>query len=229
MQSSKQIDFLPIREALRMMRHGFRRSGRVVKRASRSVGGYMPFPRFAETVFSEFEVAAKDVDRVTSSLGRKFLHGATADRKPHKDAFSNRDENELGSVAYAALVSILRHVSLNDVYVSEAAARRIFAEVLNRSDSAKDRDASSLFFGLLDGRVIGHGVGAGSGGRISAAVAIFALLLWLQSDCSDPYEGEALFAAADLAVALKSDLAAAIAARDEQHVSKLLDEFSPHV
>jgi len=231
MQSTQHIDLLPLREALRMMRHGFRQSGRAVKRASRGVGGYMPLPRLAESVLSEVEVAVKDVDRVTSRLGRRFLHGATADRKPDKDSFASLDENELGSIAYAALAAVLKHMSLTDVYVSEAAARRVFAEVSGKSDPAKGVDASMLFFGLLDGRVIGNAgeEASDAGRRMSAAIAIFALLLWLHSDCADPYQVDALLAASDLAVALKSDLAQAVSARDGQKLARLLDEFSPHV
>ena len=60
-------------------------------------------------------------------------------------------------------------------------------------------------------------------------VAIFAVLLWLQSDRAEPDNETALAAASDLAVALAGDVAKACADQNPDRLETLYAKYAPHV
>ena len=60
-------------------------------------------------------------------------------------------------------------------------------------------------------------------------VAIFAVMLWLQTDRPEGDDGAALEAATDMAVALSGDIARACATETPAALAALFKEFAPRV
>jgi hypothetical protein len=183
-------------------------------------------------MFEEFEGVVKDVDRFASNVGRKLLKGSTEEILATAASLQTSDNDTLAKVAYSALCSILRHLGNSEAYVSEAAAHKAFEMVTARAELRQSETAAALLLTLLDGKVI---VGSADAAEIGApkasteAIAVFALLLWMQSDCDDPLSGEALYAACDLSFALRDEISIRVEGRDKTAIAGLFEEFSPHV
>jgi hypothetical protein len=227
-QTSPRIDLLPVREKFRALRHRFRQNGRLIRRATNKVRMHLPFPAVTTKVLAEFEGAVKGVERLASNLGRRLLKGSTAEILTNAPSLRIGDNSKLAGVAYSALSSIIGHFGIKGAYVSEAAARNAFASVNARSDLRQSETAAALMLSLLDEKAVTFSA-EGGGQPLEEPVIVFALLLWLQSDCDDPYTGEALHAASDISVALTADIAESAASRDEKRLAGLFEEFSPHV
>jgi hypothetical protein len=229
---SKPVDLLPVREAFRALRHGLRESGRFVRRASTKIGRSVPLPEAAGTMLQEVEGAAKNVDRLASNLGRKLLGGHAEEVLPGAVTLKDADDSKLAAIAYSALKSIVAHLGHREAYVSEAAALEAFSKIESRSDLREAEAAAIFLLSLTDENVVRYPdrikEGAEEGGR-PEAVPVFALMLWLQSECDDPYAGEALHTSADLSLALAGDILPAVKARDIARLAALFDEFSSHV
>lgn len=231
-QLTSRVDLLRVREALRVLRHNFRQSGRFVRRTTNRVKPHIPFGNFAGTVLKEVEIVVKDADRIVSDVARKVLVGAPIAPKRSDLLMTESTESELATIAYAAIGSITSHLGASNVYVSEIAARRAFSQHAHTGGLNNSGSAAALFFNLLDEKVVIQSLGAASehGAKaVSDTVPIFALLLWLQSDCNDPYDGRMLFAAADMAKALEKEINTAAHERNEGKLVVLFEEFASHV
>lgn len=227
-------DPLPLREALRAFRHIVRRGGRTVRE---TVGpGLLPTPAadVAEALLQEARHAARSVESAVSGVAKSVIGqrpgpAISLDRMHEvPDA-----ERRLAASTYAALRAILARLGVTSAFVSEAAARQVFAGIAARGPSRSGGElATDLIFALLDQRVI-RGLApttpVGLGGTSVEAVAIFALVLWLQADRSEEEDEAALDSATDLAAALAADVSAAILARDHPRLAALQDRYSSHV
>jgi hypothetical protein len=226
------VDLLPVREAFRALRHGLRESGRFVRRASARIGRSVPLPEAAGTMLQEVEGAAKNVDRLASNLGRRLLGGHTEEVLPGAVTLKEPDDSKLAAIAYSALKSIVAHLGHHEAYVSEAAALEAFSKIESRSELREAEAAAIFVLSLTDENVVRYPdrvkESAEEGGR-PEAVPVFALMLWLQSECDDPYAGEALHTSADLSLALAGDILPAVESRDIAKLAALFDEFSSHV
>lgn len=227
-------DPLPLREALRAFRHIVRRGGRTVRE---TVGpGLLPAPAadVAEAILQEARQAARSVESAVSGVAKSVIgprpEPAIALDRMHTvpDA-----ERRLAASTYAALRAILGRLGVASAFVSEAAARQAFAAIAARAASRSGGErATDLIFALLDQRVIRGLVPApagGLGGASGEAVAIFALVLWLQADRSEEEDEAALDSATDLAAALAAEVSAAVMARDHARLAALQDKYSSHV
>jgi hypothetical protein len=231
-QTTPRIDFLPVRETFRALRYRFRQNGRIIRRLTKKFRSKVPFPHAAGKIFEEFEGVVKDVDKFASDVGRKLLNGSTEEILATGASLQTSDNDTLAKVAYSALCSILLHLGSKEDYVSEAAAHKAFEKVNARSELRQSETAAALLLTLLDENVVAVSAKpaeAGAPKPLTAAIAVFALLLWMQSDCDDPLSGEALHAACDLSVALKNDILRRVELRDETGIAGLFEEFSPHV
>ena len=127
---------------------------------------------------------------------------------------------------------MLKRLGAAEVFVSEAAARKVFGPAMAADASSAAGAAASLTLALLSARVI-RDAQTHAAAQVSEAalqpVAIFAVLLWLQSARSDPENEAALDAATDLAVALATDVAAACADHDLAALALLYEKYAPHV
>jgi hypothetical protein len=232
MQTTPRIDLLPVRETFRVLRYRFRENGRLIRRLTKKFRTKVPFPNAAGKMFEEFEGVVKDVDKFASNFGRKLLKGSTEDILATAASLQTSDNDMLAKVAYSALCSILRHLGSSDAYVSEAAAHKAFEKVNARAELRQSEIAAASMLTLLDEKVIVRSAGPGEVDAPKAsteAIAVFALLLWMQSDCDDPLSGEALFAACDLSIALSDEISIRVERRDKPAIAGLFEEFSPHV
>lgn len=232
MQTNPRIDLLPVRETFRALRYRFRQNGRLFRRLTQKLRAKMPFPNAAGKVYEEFEGVVKDVDTFASNVGRKLLKGSTDEILSTPASLQASDNDTLAKVAYSALCSILRRLGGKEAYVSEAAAHKAFEKVNARAELRQSETAAALLLTLLDEKAVTYPLrpaGAETPNPASEAIAVFALLLWMQSDCDDPLSGEALFAACDLSAALKDDIEDRVKERDAAGIAALFEEFSPHV
>jgi hypothetical protein len=223
---------LPVRETFRALRYRFRQNGRLLRRVTKNIRKKVPFADTAGKVFEGFEGAVKDVDMFASNVGRKLLKGSTPDILVKASSLQTSDNQKLAQVAYSALNSIASYLGLNEAYVSETAAFKALAKVNERFELRQSETAAALLISLLDEKVVSYShkpSNLAAAKMLSEAVPVFALLLWLQSDCDDLYGGEALTAASDLAVALSDDVERFTAERDEGKLARLFEEFSSHV
>ena len=225
---SSNFDLLPVRETFRALRHRARQNGRLIKRASKILSARVPFPETADKVFTEVECVVKSFGRSASNLGRRLLRGSTPEILATSVSLQSSDDSKLAKVAYSALSSIIAHLGIKAAYVSESAARHAFQKVGGRAELRQSETAARLLLTLLEENVVVCPETPLDGGP-PQPVIVFALLLWLQSDCDDPYSGEAIFAASDLSVALSRDIMDSVGRRDENAIISLFEEFSPHV
>jgi hypothetical protein len=231
-QTTPRIDLLPVRETFRALRYRFRQNGRFIRRLTKKFRSKVPFPNAAGKMFEEFEGVVKDVDKFASNVGRKLLKGSTEEILATAASLQTSDNDTLAKVAYSALCSIMRHLGSFQAYVSEAAAHKAFEKVNARAELRQSEIAAALLLTLLDEKVIVHSAGPAEIDALNPsteATAVFALLLWMQSDCDDPLSGEALYAACDLSIALRDEVSIRVERRDKTAIAGLFEEFSPHV
>jgi hypothetical protein len=231
-QTTPRIDLLPVRETFRALRYRFRQNGRIIRRLTKKFRSKVPFPNAAGKMFEEFEGVVKVVDKFASNVGRKLLKGSTEEILATASSLQTSDNDTLAKVAYSALCSILRRLGSKEAYVSEAAAHKAFEKVNARAELRQSETAAALMLTLLDESVITFSPKSAEAGTQMTSpdsVAVFALLLWMQSDCDDPLSGDALFAACDLSAALRDDIENSVGRKDTAGIAALFEEFSPHV
>lgn len=228
-------DAMPIREALRAVRHLVRRSGRTVRE---TVGpGLLPPPAeaVADTLIRDAREAARGMETVVSDFARSVI-GARGGPEVTLGALERTPEAEarFAAAAYAMLKHGLRRLGANPPpFVSEAAARRAYADVAAAPMPASAAEAAArLTIALLDARVV-RGVGPEGAGKLKAgaveAVAVVALSLCLLSTRTAEESEAALEAAIDLAVVLAEDALSAIRSVDVTRLAAFYARYASHV
>ena len=115
-------------------------------------------------------------------------------------------EDAFAQGIYAALRSVLRRLNAPSPYISETAARSAYLALTTQQRFGSNTSiAADLSLAFADAKVM-----RGSSAEDAAHVpgnsleytAIFAVLLWLQSNRSEAEDEAALSSASDLAVAL---------------------------
>lgn len=219
---------MPLREALRGLRHVLRRGGETL--AGTITVDALPGPAadLAGAVLRGAGDIAQRVDMMASGLAKTVLGGGDPDLISLSDLGHVRDADaRFAEAAYVALRSVLRRLGAPGAFVSEAAARKVYAEVAGR-----DALAATLMLHLLGARVVRDAT-AEEAARVPGAalepVAVFAVLLWLQSSRSEAENEAALDAATDLAVAIAPEVARACADADAVRLTALFDKYAPHV
>lgn len=225
-QSPLRPDPMPLREALRGLRFMLRRGGETLAETIPFETLPKPAADLAGAVLREVGGIARNVDELASGLAKSVLGGTEQPSVTLDDLIARRNSTaEFGTAVYVALRSVLRRLGAPGVFVSEAAARRAW-ELDNKTDAA------TLTVNLLEARVV-RGTTAEEATRVPGSalepVAVFAVLLWLQSNRSDAENEEALHAATDMAVALAPDVARACGDRDAPRIAALYARYAPHV
>jgi hypothetical protein len=224
-------DPMPLREALRGLRHVLRRGGESL-RETVPVGS-LPGPAadVAGKVLHHVGQVARKVDSVASDIAGRML--GVADAPPAPDLAGPVDAGGFAAAVYAALRVVLARMGVADAFVSEVAARdapgAAYADPVDADEAAR---AAGLMLALLAGQVVRDVVPGAQSDIAPVAVppvAVFAVMLWLVADRSQDGGEAALQAAADLALAMAPDVAAAAGARDAGRIAALLAEFRPHV
>lgn len=231
-------DAMPLREALRGLRHMLRRGGETlietmgVEAQPRAEAGLAA--GFAGVVLREVEAIAKGVDRAASGLAKTML-GQPEPAAPMlgKIAAGPGSEAVFAAACYSALRAVLHRLGTPGVFISEAAARRAYHRIAGQGPQGPATDfAAALTLLLLEGHVL-RGASAEEAARVPQGplepVAVFAVMLWLLSERPEAEDEAALDAATDLALAVAPDVAAAVAAGDAARLQRLFAEFAAHV
>jgi hypothetical protein len=227
-------DAMPLREALRAMRHMLRKGGETLIETMPNGPKSGPGAKMARVVLREVEAFAKGVDQMTSGVA-KIVLGAAEQRAPtlHDTAGPDVPDAAFSVACYAALRAVMGHLGVSGVFISEAGIRHAYQDIAGqlgqRTDSAI---AADLTLALLDARVI-KGATAAEAAQVPGAaleqVAVFSVMLWLQTDRPDGEDAAALQAASDLSVALAPEIAAACTGHNATKLAALFGEFAPRV
>ena len=227
-------DVMPLRDALRGLRHALRRGGETLLDVMPVGSLPRPAAELARVVLREVGEIAKGVNDVASGLARFALNAN--DKQPEalqKLTAKQGAEDAFAQSIYAAVQSVLRRLNAPSAYVSETAARSAFLGL--RQDQRLGSDAgiaADLSLALADAKVL-RGVSAEDAAHVPGNslenTSIFAVMLWLQSNRNEAEDEAALFSATDLAVALASEADAAFRAHDRKRLEALYAEFASHV
>ena len=232
---------MPLREALRGLRFLLQRGGEALVDTVVIEDLPKPAAGVVGAVLREVSGFARNVDDLAAGLAKSVLvRSVLAKSVLARSVLGGDDPSSLtlqdmgtghnpdaafGAAVYVALRSVLRRLGAPGVFVSEAAARRAYGP-------QGATDAAGLTVNLLDARVV-RGTTAQEAARVPGAalepVAIFAVMLWLQSTRSEDENEDALDAATDLAVALAAEIGSTCAARDTARIADLYARYVPHV
>jgi hypothetical protein len=224
---------MPLREALRGLRHMLRRGGATMAETMAVEALPGPAAEIARALLREVEGIARNLDGVASGLAKTVLGGGDPGAVSLTEIAGAGDGGvRFAEAVYAALRLVLERLGAPGVFVSEAAARKVYAAAVARTGDAPAMLAAVMTLDMLAARVL-RGATAEEAALVPGAalepVAVFAVLLWLQSARSDAENEAALDAATDLAVAVSGDVARACGAGDSARLAALYDKFAPHV
>lgn len=225
-------DAAPLREALRGIRFLLRRGGATV--ADTLTLDALPDPAagLAKRMIREVEGFARSVDQAASAAAKGVLgsHDNPSDKLDEIMGHSTAAA-EFGRAIYTALDAVLRRIGVGDAFVSEMSARAVFDAWRQDHPDGEPQDwAADLTLRLLAARVVRGAVPVGNGGIGSVEpVALFAVMLWLQSDRCESENEAVLDAAADIALARATDIAAAIGSGDQGRIAALYRRYVDHV
>jgi hypothetical protein len=229
-QSPIRPDPMPLREALRGLRFMLRRGGQTLVETMDVDVLPKPFAAIAGSVLREMEGFARNIDEVASGFAKSVLGGNASHNVSLTDPATQPDADaQFAAAVYVALGTVLGRLGAPGMFVSEAAARGVFAGL--RAQAAP-KSAAQLTLDLLDARVIRGFTGQDSArvtGTAIGPVAVFAVILWLQTNRTDDENEAALAAATDIAVVLAADVNTAFAARDTDAIQDLYMRYAAHV
>lgn len=225
-------DTMPLRDALRGLRHALRRGGETLLDVMPLDQLPPPASHLAGAVIREMGELAKGVGEVASGLARIALGGSeSTNTAPLQLTARPGAEDAFAQGIYAALRLVLQRLDAPSVYVSETAARMAYMSLLPDQRHGQDADiAAALSLALVDAKVM-RGTSAQDAAHIPGKsiehLAIFAVMLWLQSDRNE--DEAALASATDLGLAVAAEADAAMVSRDRAKLSALYAEFAAHV
>lgn len=234
MPQQKLPDVMPMRDALRGLRHAIRRGGETLLEAMPMESLPRPAADLAGMVMREVEEIAKGVNSVASGFARlAFGASDTHSEALQKLNVTNGAEDEFAQGMYSALQAVLRRLDAPSAYVSETAARAAFLSLTpDQRQGTQAAIAAALSLALVNCRVL-RGASAEDAAHVPgnslAYVAIFAVMLWLQSHRGEAEDEAALASATELAVALAAEATTAFRAQDGKRLEALYAEFAPHV
>ena len=226
-------DAMPLREALRALRHVLRRGGETLAETLPTQALPAPAATLANAVLRQAREMAHHLDEAVSGLAKSILGGHSADASTLADIAVAQDADaRFAQSVYVALRFVLRRLGADGVYVSEAAARQIYARAVTRPSASPSHLAAALTLDLVAAGLLRGAAAEDAGplpGPMIEPVAVFAVLLWLQSARSDAENEAALDAATDLALAISPEVVGACAAGDAARLAALFDQYVPHV
>ena len=227
-------DAMPMRDALRGLRHAVRRGGETLLDVMPVGSLPRPAAQLAGAVLHEVGAFAKGVNDVATGLARLALGGSAKSQGSLQDLTLHQGaEDGFAQGIYAALRAVLRHLNAPSSYISETAARSAYLALTPEQRLGSDASmAAALSLALAEAKVL-RGVSAADAARVTGQsldhIAIFAVMLWLQSNRSEAEDEKALEAATDLAVALAAEADAAFRDGDAARLAALYAEFASHV
>lgn len=227
-------DTMSLREALRGLRFLLRRGRDTVAETVPLEALPKPASSLAAVVLREADHLARTVDAVASKAFKTVLGGQDSP-SASLDQIILHDgaEIEFAGAIFLALSSVLSRLGAESAFVSELSARACFEDWRQDGLAGEPSDwLADLTLRLRDARVI-RGVQAAKQGAVPVqdmeALAIFAVLLWLQSSRSEAENEAALYSAADIARAKSAEIAAAIQANNTDAITALFRKYVRHV
>ena len=226
-------DPMPLREALRGLRHVLRKGGQTLADTVSTDSMPKSAATLANTMLREAEDILRRIDTVTSGLAKTVLGGETPKTLHLAKLSQSRDADvQFSQAVYVALRSVLDQVGAPNVFISEAAARSVYQRAALRADDKPAKLAANLTLDLLSARVL-RGITAQDAARVPGAalesIAVFAVLLWPQSDRSDVENDAALAAATDISIAVAGEVAKACGEKNADHIAALYEKLAAHV
>ena len=226
-------DPMPLRDALRGLRHAVRRAGETFLDAMPVGSLPRPAADLAGVVLREVTGIAKGVNDMASGLARIALGPGERPTGSWQGLTGGmNDADAFATGIYAALRSVLRRLGAPSAYVSETAARTAYLDVGHDPNRSAASTAAALSLTLVAAKVL-RGATAEDAGRVPGFaldhVALFAVMLWLQSDRAEVEDEAALDAATDLAIALAPEADLAFRRQDAMGLETLYAEFAAHV
>ncbi|MFN3844629.1 MAG: hypothetical protein ACK4RZ_02265 [Paracoccaceae bacterium] len=217
---------MPLRKALRGLRFLLRRGGETLVDTLVIEALPKPAATLVSKALRDVGELAQGAEKIASGFAKAVLGGHEEGPVILDDLGGDlHADAQFAAWVYAALRSVLLRLGVPGVFVSEAAARSAYR-------LAPTVDAATLTLNLLDARVVrgtsAHEVAVVPGSALEA-VAIFAVMLWLQSTRSEDESEDALDAAADLAIAIAPEVDAACVARDHNRIATLYGRYVAHV
>ena len=227
-------DAMPLRDALRGLRHAVRRGGETLLDVMPVDSLPRPAAQLAGAVLHEVGAFAKGVNDVASGLARLALGGSAKSQGSLQDLTLHQGaEDGFAQGLYAALRAVLRHLNAPSAYISETAARSAYLALTPEQRLGSDASMAAALSLALAGAKILRGLSAADAALVTGQsldhIAIFAVMLWLQSNRSEAEDEKALEAATDLAVALAAEADAAFRDTDTMGLATLYAEFASHV
>jgi hypothetical protein len=224
-------DAAPLREALRGIRFLLRRGGATVAETLTLNALPDPAADLAKRMMRDVEGIARSVDEAASAAAKSVLGGQDSPSETLDKLVNHSTATaEFGRAIYLALGVVLRRIGVSDAFVSEMSARSSFAAWRrDHSDGESEDWAADLTLRLMEARIIRGTVASGANSRDAEPVALFAVLLWLQSDRSDSENDTVLEAAADIALAKAREVAATVRSADRAAIAALYRKYVEHV
>ena len=227
-------DAMPLRDALRGLRHAVRLGGETLLDVMPVGSLPRPAVQLVGAVLHEVGAFAKGVNDVASGLAHLALGGSAKSQGSLQDLTLRLGAEDGFAIGiYAALRAVLRHLNAPSAYISETAARSAYLALTPQQSLGSDASmAAALSLALAKAKVL-RGLSAADAARVAGQsldhIAIFAVMLWLQSNRSEAEDEKALEAATDLAVALAVEADAAFTAEDTTALATLYAEFASNV
>ncbi|MFD1881564.1 hypothetical protein [Paracoccus pacificus] len=234
-------DPVPLREALRGLRHALRRGGRTVADTVPLSAMPAPAAKLAQALMRRGEEIASGIDTTTSMIARTLLPADRMDA-PTLALFiqGGRDaDGSFAAVSYDALSDVLTQIGAGESFVSEAAAQQVWTAfsadaplAATGAKSALAKEAARLSVMLLNARVIRDVKLAPATDRQDltaeavAPLAIFALMLWLLADHDGRDDAAALKSAVEVSARISADISRAASVGNTARLAQLLGEFA---
>lgn len=227
-------DTMPLREALRGLRFLLRRGRDTVAETLSLDALPKPASNLAAVVLREADDLAKSVDTVASKAFKTVLGGQDSP-SASLDQIILHDgaEIEFAGAIYLALNAVLSRLGAESAFVSEMSARACFEDWREDGLTGEPSDwLADLTLRMRDERVI-RAVQSDKQGAVPVqdmeALAIFAVLLWLQSSRSEAENEAALDSAADITRARSAEISAAVQSNSKDAVAALFRKYVSHV
>lgn len=227
-------DTMPLREALRGLRFLLRRGRDTVVDTLALEDLPEPAARLATVILREADELARSVDSVASKAAKTVL-GGQHNLSASLDQIVGQEGAEFAfaQAIYLALNKVLERLGAESVFISEMSARSAFESWRAEGSIGEPSDLlADLTLLLLEARVIRGSVAEKPGAAPAQdldALAIFAVLLWLQSQRSDDENEAALLSAADITQAKSVEVTAAIRANSKERIAALYRKYISHV
>lgn len=236
MQSHKQnrLDPITIREVLRGLRHMVKQGGETLKAGATPQHLPEPAAAVANSVIDQLMGTAHRVN-ARATIVAKVMIGTEPDTDIMLNDLARHERSEavFAATVYAAMKIVLKRMNMKGVFVSETAAKRAFAvERSARPIQSGFSLAASLTFRLLDVQFLHVSAGDSTSSLpndSAVPVAIFAVILWLQSPRQEDDQEAALLSAVDLSLVLAGQIVEGCKARDSDKIGSLYGKYVANV